>query len=113
MQQLEKQAYIFCIETIDLIKLLEKQYGNSTTYQEVKKISGDMYHRIADTHKADSNKEFADLLRETDKILKTIEQKMPEIKPEGAELKEKYDSLSDKLNEVKNSLNDILSKIVY
>ncbi|MFO8235380.1 MAG: hypothetical protein R6U04_08265 [Bacteroidales bacterium] len=113
MQQLEKQAYIYCIDTADFVKSLEKMNKTFPNIQEIKKLSGEMYHHIADTHKANTNKEFADILRKTKTITEKLQSKLPTINPEEDTLTEKQKNLTEKLTEIQNRLNDILSKIIY
>jgi predicted nuclease with TOPRIM domain len=113
MQELEKQAYIYSVEAIGFAKSLEKETNPGEGIEEFKKKSGKIYKLVADTHKAESNTGFADLLRETKALAPELKQKLHKIHTEDKALQEQKKQLTSKLDDIIQRLDEILSKIIY
>jgi predicted nucleic acid-binding Zn-ribbon protein len=113
MQELEKKAYIYSVEAIGFAKTLEKDKRHPEQTQLFKTLSGKIYTMVADSHKAESNKDFADTLRECKNITLQLEKLLSQLEISDSGMKEQKKQLEKKLQEINNKLNDLLSKIIY
>ena len=113
MQELEKITYIYSVEAIGFAKSLEKLHPGDERIREFKNKSGKMYTLVADTHKAETNREFADKLRKVRSISMELTEKLPTFNVESKELSKQKEQLSEKLKEIKEKLDELLSKIIY
>jgi len=113
MQELEKQAYIFSVETIGLAKSLEKEDAQKELAGRLKQAAGKVYTLLTDALSAEENKDFADLFRESHQRAKEALDHLKKSRFEDSGLNEKKAELTGMAEDIIERMNTILGKIIY
>lgn len=113
MQELEKQAYIFSVETIGLAKSLEKESTQKELAGRLKQASGKVYTLLSDALSAKENKDFADLFRESHQQTKQALEYIKQSQFQDSGLNEKKAELTGMAEDIIERMNTILGKIIY
>ena len=113
MQELEKQAYIFSVETMGLAMSLEKEGTQQELAGRLKQASGKVYTLLTDALAAEENKDFADLFRESHQRAKEALECLKESRFQDSGLNDKKSELTGMAEDIIERMNTILGKIIY
>jgi len=113
MQELERKAYIFSVETIGLAMSMEKEGGQRELARKLKKASGQVYTLLTDALEAEENKDFADLLRASHQQAMNARDYLKQTGLSQAGLRNKQKELTGMVEEVIERMDNMLGKIIY
>jgi len=113
MQELEKQAYIFSVETIGLAMSLEQEGEQKELADRLKQASGKVYTLLTDALSAEENKDFADLFRESRRRAEEALECLKESHFRDTAMNDQKTQLTGMAEDIIERMNTILGKIIY
>ena len=113
MQELERKAYIFSVETIGLAMSMDKAGKQKEVAARMKQASGKVYTLLTDALAAEENKDFADLFRASYQQAQDARDHLKALNLAEQTLTEQREKLLTMAHEIIERMEEILGKIIY